>query len=92
MLVILATHEAEIRSITVLSQQGQKVIEALFCKIPPQKKSGEVAQGVGPEFKPQYHKNKTKQKPSDKYSSCFSEVYNLVRKLRHSQEKTITEK
>jgi hypothetical protein len=26
-----------------------------------QKRAGEVAQGEGPEFKPQYHKNKTKQ-------------------------------
>jgi hypothetical protein len=45
--VILATQEAEIRRITVQSQPGQIT-----------KRAGRVAQDVGPEFKPQYHKNK----------------------------------
>jgi hypothetical protein len=31
-----------------------------ISKIPNTKKAGGVAQGVGPEFKPQYHKNKKK--------------------------------
>jgi hypothetical protein len=29
-----------------------------YSKNPPQKRADGVAQGVGPEFKPQYHKNK----------------------------------
>jgi hypothetical protein len=49
--VILATQEAEIRRIRVRSQPWQKYTS--------QKGgvggAGEVAQGVGPEFKPQYH-------------------------------------
>jgi hypothetical protein len=53
--IILATQEAEIRRITVQNQPGQIVWETLSRKNPLQK-SGGVAQGVGPEFKPQYHK------------------------------------
>jgi hypothetical protein len=53
--VILATQEAEIRRITVWSQPGQIVHETLSWKKPSQKpfRAGGVAQGVGPEFKPQ---------------------------------------
>jgi hypothetical protein len=29
-------------------------------KIPSTKRADEVVQGIGPEFKPQYHKNKNK--------------------------------
>jgi hypothetical protein len=54
--VILATQEAEIRSITVQSQPKQKAHKILPQKNPSQKRAGGVAQGVGPEFKPQNHK------------------------------------
>jgi hypothetical protein len=45
----------------VQSQSGQIVCEPLPRKNPTQKRAGEVAQGVGPEFKPQYHKKKNNQ-------------------------------
>jgi hypothetical protein len=44
------------------SQPGQIVQEILFRKHPSQKRTGEVVQGVGPEFKPQYCKKKKKKK------------------------------
>jgi hypothetical protein len=47
--IILSIQEAEIRRITVKSQPGQN---------PSQKGAGGMAQGVGPEFKPQYCKKK----------------------------------
>jgi hypothetical protein len=50
--VIIATQEAEIRRITVGSQPGQIVHEILSHT----KWAGRVAQGIGPEFKPQYCK------------------------------------
>jgi hypothetical protein len=53
--VILASQEAEIRRIMVQSQPLQMVHETLFQKKPiTKKRTGGVAQGVGPEFKPQY--------------------------------------
>jgi hypothetical protein len=52
--VILATQEAEIRRITVQRQPRQIVHETLSQKNPSQKRTGGVAQGVGPEFKLQY--------------------------------------
>jgi hypothetical protein len=58
--VILATQEAEIRRIAVQSQPRQIVRKSLSQKIPSQKRAGGVAQGVGPEFKPQYCKKKKK--------------------------------
>jgi hypothetical protein len=45
------TQEAEIRRIMVQSQHGQTV-----QKNPSQKRAGGMAQGVDPEFKPQYCK------------------------------------
>jgi hypothetical protein len=54
--VISATQEAEIRRIEVQSQPRQIVLETLYRKNPSQKRAGGVAQGVGPEFKPQYHR------------------------------------
>jgi hypothetical protein len=54
--VILATQEADIRRFTVWSQPEQIVRETLESK--PSQKAGEVAQGVGPEFKPQYRQKK----------------------------------
>jgi hypothetical protein len=59
-LVILATQEEELR-IVVQSQPGQIVLETLSQKKTHHKKrTGRVAQGKGPEFKPQYHKKKKK--------------------------------
>jgi hypothetical protein len=55
MLVTRATQKAEI-SIEVRSQPGQIVCETLSRKNPSQKRADGVAQGVGCEFKPQYHK------------------------------------
>jgi hypothetical protein len=55
--IILATQEAE-RSITVRSQPGQIVHEALSRK--NEKRSGGVAQGVGPEFKPHIAKKEVR--------------------------------
>jgi hypothetical protein len=52
--VILATQEAEIRRIMVQSQPGQIVHETSSQSKPSQKMAGGVAQGVGPEVKPQY--------------------------------------
>jgi hypothetical protein len=58
MLVILDTQEAEIRRIEVQSQPRQIVHETRFQNDQSQKRTGGVAQGAGPEFKPQYHKKK----------------------------------
>jgi hypothetical protein len=55
--IILDTQEAEIRRITAHTNSLQDPI----WKNPSQKRAGRVAQGVGPEFKPQ-STNKTKQK------------------------------
>jgi hypothetical protein len=52
MLVILATQEAEIRRFLVWSQQGLNSSQDPILKNPSQKRAGEVAQAVGPEFKP----------------------------------------
>jgi hypothetical protein len=51
-----ATQEVEIRRMSVRSQTGQIVHETLSQKHQSQKRAGGVTQGVGPEFKPQYHK------------------------------------
>jgi hypothetical protein len=59
--VVVATQETEIRRITGQSQ-------SIVCKILSQKKThhnkraGGVAQGIGPEFKPQYCKKKERKK------------------------------
>jgi hypothetical protein len=60
--VILAIQKAEIRRIEVPSQPGETVLETLSLKSPSQKRADGVAQGVGLEFKPQYHKKKKKKK------------------------------
>jgi hypothetical protein len=54
MSVILAIQEAEIRRIKAQSQPRQTVCET--------QRAGGVAQGVGPEFKSQYHPKKKKKK------------------------------
>jgi hypothetical protein len=56
--VIPATQEAKTRRIKVRSQPREIVLETLSRKIPSQKMTGGVAQGEGPEFKPQYRKKK----------------------------------
>jgi hypothetical protein len=52
--VILATQEAEIKRIAVQSQPGQIVLKTLSGNHSSQKRTSGVAQGEGPEFKPQY--------------------------------------
>jgi hypothetical protein len=61
--VILAIQEAEIRRITVRSQQrqivlGDSILKKTLCK----KRTGRVIQSAGPEFKPWYHKKKGKER------------------------------
>jgi hypothetical protein len=61
--VILASQKAEIRRITIQSQPKQIALKTLsHKKNPTQKKAGEMAQGVGPEFKHQHNKKKKKKK------------------------------
>jgi hypothetical protein len=55
--VILATQEAETRRIKVQSQPGEIVQQDPISKNVSQKRVGGVAQGVDPDFKPQYHKS-----------------------------------
>jgi hypothetical protein len=70
--VILATQEAEIRRIAVQSQPRQIICDTLSQKKknPSQKKAGGVVQGVGPEFKPQYHRKEINigEKKQEKYN------------------------
>jgi hypothetical protein len=56
--IILATQEAGIRKVTVRSQAGQKVLGPLSRKTLHKNRAGVVAQGEGPEFKPQYRQKK----------------------------------
>jgi hypothetical protein len=58
--VSLVTQEAEIRRIVVWSQPRWIVCESLSQKNTSQESAGGVALGVGPEFKLQYCKRKTK--------------------------------
>jgi hypothetical protein len=55
--IILATQEAEIRRMVVQSQSRQIIPKTLSRKSIT-KRAGGVAQGEGPEFKPQYWKKK----------------------------------
>jgi hypothetical protein len=76
--VILPTQETEIRRIKVRSQPRQTVCETLSLKTPSHtKKAGGMAQGVGPEFKPQYHtkKQKTKNKKTKPKTGDWRECY-----------------
>jgi hypothetical protein len=54
--VIPAIQKMEIRRITVQSQHTEIVLRDPILKKPFTKRAGGVAQGVGPEFKPQYCK------------------------------------
>jgi hypothetical protein len=51
--VILATQEAEIRRLVVWNQPGQIVPNSIYQKTLHKNMAGGVAQGEGPEFKPQ---------------------------------------
>jgi hypothetical protein len=65
--VPLATQEVEIRRIEVQSQPRHIVCETLSQKNSSKETgAGGVAQGVGPEFKPQYRKKKD-------FCKCFLE-------------------
>jgi hypothetical protein len=44
----------------IQSQHGQIVLETLSHKKPFTKRAGGVTQGIGPEFKSQYHTHKRK--------------------------------
>jgi hypothetical protein len=56
--VTLATQEAEIKKLMDQSQPEEIVHGILSQKNPSQKRTGGVAQGVGPEFRLQRHKKK----------------------------------
>jgi hypothetical protein len=60
--IILATQTAEIRRIPVQRQPRQIVPGDPISKKCITKKAGEVAQGVGPDFTPQYCKKKKKRR------------------------------
>jgi hypothetical protein len=60
--VILATQEVEIRRTAVRSQPKQIAQEITSWKTLHKNWASGVAQGVGLEFKPQYHKKHKKQK------------------------------
>jgi hypothetical protein len=76
--VILATQEAEIRRIAVRRQPWQTVHETLSQKSFIQKKrAGGVAQGVGPEFKPQYRKEP--KNPTQNRSGLATQVVECLR-------------
>jgi hypothetical protein len=80
MTIILATQVKEIRKIKVQSQPGQIVFETLSRKNPSHKRASRVAQGVGPEFKPQYRKKKKKKSTEidkkNKYKSFSIIIFN----------------
>jgi hypothetical protein len=98
--VILATQEAEIRMIVVWCQPRQRVLEVLAQKHPSQKRAGRVAQGEGPEFKPQHWKKKKEGEESQiqpallspyfiiswlsSYLSCLVYRYSLITVLTSS--------
>jgi hypothetical protein len=69
--VILASQEAEIRRIKDRSQPRQIVHETQSRKHPSQKRAGGMAQGVGPEFKPQYRKKKKEKVTLSEYMLAF---------------------
>jgi hypothetical protein len=75
--IILANQEAEIRRITVQSQSEKIVHETLSQeKKKSQKSANGVAQGVGPEFKSQYHKKKVPQNRNSSLSWGDQQAWN----------------
>jgi hypothetical protein len=75
MSVILTTEEAEIRRFS-----GQIVPKTLSRKRPTRKRAGGVAQGVGHDFKSQYHKKR--HKISQNQCTSFVEIGILMVHLR----------
>jgi hypothetical protein len=73
MLVILATQEAEIGRMDHGSKpaQANSLWDSILKKNPSQKRAGEVAQGIGPEFKPQYWQKKKKKKKKKAFLGCW---------------------
>jgi hypothetical protein len=54
------------------SKPAQEIVhETLSRKNPSQKRTDEVAQGVGPKFKPQYHKKKKKKRQRERKKEKF---------------------
>jgi hypothetical protein len=70
--IILGTQEVDIRRIAVWHQPGQTVPETVSRKKnnPSLKRASGVAQGVGPEFKPQYSKKKKERLPRGVVHAC----------------------
>jgi hypothetical protein len=59
--IILASQKAEVKRIVVGSQLGHIVCKTLSqktCHTKSRVGADGVTEGIGPEFKPQYHKNK----------------------------------
>jgi hypothetical protein len=50
-------------------------------KNPSQKRAGEVAQGVGPEFKPQYCRKEKKRKERNTFLFLISYPYSIIKLL-----------
>jgi hypothetical protein len=81
--VILATQEAEIRRISIQNQPGQTVCRNLSQKTLHKNRAGGVAQGEGPEFKPQYYQKTKKKKLEDKdvFLPLSADTYILLQRL-----------
>jgi hypothetical protein len=60
--IILDTQKAEISKVGIRSQPGQIVQRPYLENTHYKKRTGGVAQGIGPEFKAQYCKKKKKRK------------------------------
>jgi hypothetical protein len=78
--IILATQEAEISRIVVQSQLRQIVPQTLSRKTLHKNRAGGVAQGEGPEFKPQYLKKEfSKSRNQDlkqaHYPTCPAQLF-----------------
>jgi hypothetical protein len=86
--VILTIEELEIRRIAAQSQPGQIVCKTLYQKYPSQKRAGEVAQGVGPEFKPQNCQKERKKEIND---SLVFRTFKQYRFIQNEIEKTYLE-
>jgi hypothetical protein len=79
--VILATQEAEIRKITVRRQPRQIVLlDPITVKPITKRRAGGVAQGIGPEFKPQCHKKKNLDGHQGLLQAHVKEYYVVIKK------------
>jgi hypothetical protein len=61
--ITLATQEAEIKRIKVQSNQANSLRDPILKKAHHKTRAGRVAQGVDPEFKPQYQKKNHSAQP-----------------------------